>query len=265
MKKSAFVIFLFSFSISLFSQDTLLFKEPYIPYQDTTIVFIPDNYNKANAHPLIFMLHGYSGNYHQWNDITDLKKEANKDGFIIVCPDGFYNSWYFDSPADSTIQFENFFFNNLVPAIFKRYNIDRSNIFITGLSMGGHGAMYLFLKHPDFFKSAGSTSGITDLMPFPNNWEIKNVLGAQDKNINVWMNHSDINLLGNIKNKGRQIIVDCGTEDFAYDLNEKFAQACRKNGIDITFITGPGDHNYNYWAKSIKKHFSFFNSLLKKK
>ncbi len=47
--------------------------------------------------------------------------------------------------------------------------------------MGGHGAINLFLNHPGFFKSAGSTSGILDLLPFPDNWGIKNVLGDQAK------------------------------------------------------------------------------------
>jgi putative tributyrin esterase len=265
MRKCRLIIFLSLFSVGIFAQDTLVFRAAYIPYADTTIVFTPAKYSDNNTYPLLIMLHGYSGNYSQWNDLTDLKKEADKDGFVIVCPDGFYRSWYLNSPVDSTMQYEKFFFTDLVPAIFNKYNIDKSNIFITGLSMGGHGAMYLFLRHPGFFKSAGSTSGILDIMPFPDNWELKNILGNQSQNKEIWHNHSDINLLGNIKRLNKKIIVDCGNDDFAFIVNKRFVEECRKNGIDVKYLTSPGDHNYEYWSKSILKHFEFFSSQVKSK
>jgi S-formylglutathione hydrolase FrmB len=40
---------------------------------------------------------------------------------------------------------------------------DRKGRFITGLSMGGHGAMYLSAKHPELFSAAGSMSGVADM------------------------------------------------------------------------------------------------------
>ncbi len=44
------------------------------------------------------MLHGHSGDYKQWSEIVDLKYYANKYNFLIVCPDGNFDSWYVDSP-----------------------------------------------------------------------------------------------------------------------------------------------------------------------
>jgi S-formylglutathione hydrolase FrmB len=246
----------------VFSQDTLFINADYIPNTDTALVFVPSNYNPADTYPLLFMLHGYSGNYGQWNDIANLDSVAKKDGFIIVCPDGFYDSWYINSPMRKNSQYEKFFFENLVPQVFNKYNIDKKNIFITGLSMGGHGAINLFLHHPDFFKSAGSTSGILDLNPFPDNWSLPKVLGSHTLHPKAWQKNSDINLLSSFKEKKRQFIVDCGTEDFAFKVNQAFNDSCAALGIPIKFYKSPGEHNITYWRKSIVRHFEFFKSLI---
>ncbi|MCL5029347.1 MAG: esterase family protein [Bacteroidetes bacterium] len=262
MTKTIILSFILFLSIEIFPQDTLLINADYIPHTDTTLVFYPKDYKPETSYPLLFMLHGYSGNYEQWNDITNLDSVATKDEFIIVCPDGFYDSWYVDSPMKKNSQYETFFFKNLVPEIFKKYNIDKKDIFITGLSMGGHGAMYLFLKHPDFFRSAGSTSGILDITAFPNNWEMPKVFGSYTLHQKRWEKYSDIYLLKSFKDKNKKIIVDCGTEDFSFKVNQAFADSCKAIGIQIDFITGPGKHEHKYWSNSIAKHFAFFKNII---
>src|SRR5690606_13868590 len=118
----------------------------------------PTNYQSSKSYPLVFMLHGYSENYEQWSKTTDLKKLATDYQMILVCPEGFVN-YYLNSPNLKTFQYEDFFFQELVPNIEEKYNIDNKNIFITGLSMGGYGALSLFIKHSEFFNTAASTSG----------------------------------------------------------------------------------------------------------
>jgi S-formylglutathione hydrolase FrmB len=226
------------------------------------VVFKPDNHPEIEKYPLLFMLHGHGGDYKQWSEIVDLQKYANKYNFIIVCPDGNYNCWYVDSPIDSAVKFESYLFNDLVPEIFGKYKIDSANIFITGLSMGGHGAINLFLNHPQYFKSAGSTSGILDLLPFPDNWEIKNVLGEQETYRTNWIKHSAIYNLDKIKNLNKKFIVDCGTEDFAYDVNRRFRDSCELKGLSLKFIQTSGDHSGYYWIKSIPEHFEFFAEMV---
>lgn len=234
-------------------------------YFGNYLMFKPENYNSDKKYPLLFMLHGHGADYKQWSEIIDLHKYANKYNFIIVCPDGDYDSWYIDSPVDTSIKFETYFFNKLVPEIFNDYNIDKQNIFITGLSMGGHGAINLFLNHSEFFKSAGSTSGILDILPFPNNWGIKNVLGDQETHRDNWIKHSAIYNLDKLKNSDKKFIVDCGIEDFAHDVNRSFRDSCEVKGIKINYIQTSGDHSYDYWSKSIVKHFEFFEELVKNK
>jgi DNA-directed RNA polymerase beta subunit len=190
-----------------------------------------------------------------------LQEFADKYKFIIVCPDGFYDSWYLNSPIKEDSQFERFLFQAFFPKIFEQLKVDKNNIFITGLSMGGHGAVTLMLKHPDFFKSAGSTSGILDITAFPDSWGIKNVLGKFPQNPDNWRGNSALFLLDNIKGMGKQLIFDCGTEDFAYQVNKQFYDKCLNYKTKATFISRPGAHTRNYWALSIDDHFRFFSRL----
>lgn len=75
-----------------------------------SVVIKPDAYTKTTtAYPTVYLLHGHGGKYNSWINITsDLKKYADDYGLIIVCPDGAYSSWYFDSPVDSTFKFETY-------------------------------------------------------------------------------------------------------------------------------------------------------------
>lgn len=65
------------------------------------LVVMPDNYNESGteAYPVIYMLHGYGGNYTSWSGLIDLKDVATRNRVIIVSP-GAENSWYWDSPVD---------------------------------------------------------------------------------------------------------------------------------------------------------------------
>ncbi len=256
-----FLVIFLSFS-NLFSQDTLVFQADYIPNPDTSLIFRPSNYDEAQNYPLVILLHGWSGNYKQWNNVADMQKFADDYSFIIATPDGFYDSWYIDNPKKENVQFEKFFWNDFIPKLFEEYKIDSSKIFISGLSMGGHGAMTLFLKNPDFFKSAGSTSGILDLTFFPDRWSIKDGIGSINLYPGEWEKNSAYHLLGSIAGLNKRIIFDCGTEDFAYAVNNRFREQCRNLNVKATFISQPGNHSHEYWSKSIEAHFKFFYRLL---
>lgn len=261
MKKLLIILLLISIK-HVYCQDLLILDSKNIPHADTSMVFTPKDYSESRAYPLLIMLHGWSGNYSQWNDVTEgLQKYADKYQFIIVCPDGFYDSWYLDSPINPRSRYETFFINELLPHIKSKFHTDTSNIFITGLSMGGHGAMLMLLKHPGIFKSAGSASGILDITEFPDRWSMLNALGKYSEKPENWKKNSDIFLLDNIKGLDKEIIFDCGTEDFAYNVNKRFNERCIALKIRATFISQPGNHSRQYWNKTIDNHFRFFRNL----
>jgi S-formylglutathione hydrolase FrmB len=227
-----------------------------------TLIVKPSSYSDEKEYPLVIIFHGWSGDYLQWNSIIDLEDLSNAYNFIIACPDGFYDSWYLNHSNSDSTQYEDFFIRDFIPYLTNNYSIDTNSIFITGLSMGGHGAITLFLKYPSLFKSAASSSGILDITKFPANWGIKNKLGGYKENIDVWNNHSAYFLLDNAADIGKNLFIDCGTEDFAYEVNLNFVKKCMDLGIKAKFISVPGDHSRTHWKRMLPKHFEFFNGQL---
>ena len=139
--------------------DTLLVNSPSMNKDVQVVVVTPDAAlgKKAVACPVIYLLHGYGGNAKTWIGVKpDLPQIADEKGIIFVCPDG-KNSWYWDSPKDPSYRYETFVSSELVKYIDGHYKTiaDRKGRAITGLSMGGHGAMWNAIRHKDTF-GAGS-------------------------------------------------------------------------------------------------------------
>src|SRR6476660_4530925 len=64
------------------------------------VVILPDDYKDVQALPVVYLLHGYSGNYADWiTKASSIRSAADAYQMIIVCPDGGFSSWYFDSPV----------------------------------------------------------------------------------------------------------------------------------------------------------------------
>ena len=141
---------------------------------------------------------------------------------------------------------------------------DRKGRAITGLSMGGHGAMWNAIRHKDTFGASGSTSGGMDIRPFPKNWDMSKQLGEYESNKEVWDNHTVINQIDKIENGDLAIIVDCGEGDFFLNVNKDLHNRLLEKKIDHDFITRPGGHTGQYWNNSIDYQILFFDKFFKK-
>lgn len=248
--------------------DTVNVRSSVMDKDIQTVVIVPEKaYGKKAANcPVIYLLHGYSGNAKTWINLkTDLPKIADEKGIIFVCPDG-QNSWYWDSPVNKDSQYETFISKELIEYIDGNYKtvVDRHGRAITGLSMGGHGALFNAMRHKDQFAAAGSTSGGVDLLPFPQNWNLQSLLGEMANNKKVWDAHTVINQLDKIQNGDLAIIVDCGEDDFFAEVNKKLHTYLNARKIDHDFIMRPGAHNGPYWNNSIDYQILFFDKNFKK-
>lgn len=262
MKKLFFGLFICLLLVQItMAQQTFRLIPKNIPYTDSTLVFLPQNYSKENTkkYPLLFMLHGWSGNYKQWKSITNLQEYADKYDFIIVCPDGLYDSWYINSPQIPQQQYATFFFEELHPYLLQKYRIDTQNIFITGLSMGGYGAFSLFLQKPAIFKGVAATSALFDLSLFSKRFGLAKTLGGFE--LEAWKKYNIIEQLKESEGKNKPIFFDCGTSDVFHANNVKFHQECKDLGLQVSFESSAGNHDKNYWKKSVATHFEFFNKL----
>jgi S-formylglutathione hydrolase FrmB len=227
------------------------------------VIVTPDNYTSAKELPVVYLLHGYSGNHLDW--ITKAKgfeKAADQYNLIIVCPDGGYGSWYWNSPVDPKSQYETFVSDELVKAIDAKYKTikDRTGRAITGLSMGGHGALYLAIRHQDVFGAAGSMSGGVDIRPFPNNWDMAKQLGTYGEQPERWEKNTVINMLNLLTPNSLAIIIDCGTDDFFFKVNENLHQQLLYRNIPHDFISRPGAHTWPYWTNAVKYQLLFMRN-----
>ncbi len=259
-----FFFFVFVLQYKSVGQQQFVIKSDYLAAADTSIIFFPKHQNNIsnNKLPLIILLHGYGGNYKQWSKIVDLQALSNRFNCIIACPDGLKDSWYFDSPLQKNSKFELFFLKQYLPYLKTNFAVDTNGIFITGLSMGGHGAMYLFLRHPELFASAGSTSGVLDLNYSSLKYSsLSNKLGEYNDNKDRFNKYSCINNLDKIKFTNKPIIFDCGNRDHLYQANKNFKERCDSLHINAFYFSFPGRHNRMYWRKSILYHFIYFNRI----
>ena len=231
-----------------------------------SIVITPENYGSDKELPVVYLLHGYGGNYQDWiKRARGFEKAADQYNMIIVCPDGGFNSWYWDSPIDLKSKYETFISDELVHSIDAKYKTIKNpkGRAITGLSMGGYGALFLAIKHQDVFGAAGSMSGGVDIRPFPNNWDIAKSLGTYAKQPERWENNTVINMLNLLTPNALAIIVDCGTEDFFWEVNENLHKQLLYRNISHDYYSRPGAHNWSYWNNAVKFQMLFMSNFFK--
>ena len=265
MKRFYFSIILFIAALSTQAAivDTIQVYSTSMQKNIKAVIVTPDNYSSVKELPVVYLLHGYSDNHLGWiNKAKGFEKQADIQNLIIVCPDGGYSSWYWDSPIDPKSQYETFVSSELVKAIDSKYKTikDRKGRAITGLSMGGHGALYLAIRHQDVFGAAGSMSGGVDIRPFPNNWDMAKRLGTYAEQPERWEKNTVINLLHLLTPNSLALIIDCGTDDFFYQVNQNLHQQLLYHNIPHDYITRPGGHTWPYWTNAVKYQLLFMSN-----
>lgn len=247
--------------------DTVLTYSAAMKKNIKAVVITPDSYAQGKNLPVVYLLHGAGDSYWGWiKKVPAIQQYADQFQTIIVCPDGNVTSWYFDSPVDQEWKYETYVATELVNWIDKNYKTirDRKARAITGLSMGGHGALYLSFKHQDVFGAAGSMSGGVDITPFPLNWNIAKRLGDYNTNQQRWKENTIVNMTGLLIPNRLALIIDCGKDDFFYNVNMKLHEQLMYSNIPHDFIIRPGAHTWNYWTNAIKYQLLYFNDFFNK-
>ncbi len=246
--------------------DTVQIYSPSMHKSIPCIVVRPDNYSVQGKHyPVLYLLHGHSGNFAGWlSEAPQLRQHADTYQMLIVCPDGGFDSWYLDSPVDSTVRYDTHIAQEVVQYVDYYYHTRRepAGRSITGLSMGGHGAMSLAIKHPDIFGAAGSMAGGLDLRSWrKNNWDLKGVLGDPDTHWQNWLDNSVVSLVPRLKNKELPLLIDCGVGDFFLPANREMNRLLLEANIPHEYTERPGEHNGDYWSNAVDYQVMFFHKF----
>ena len=225
-------------------------------------VVLPAQYsqkkNPTRFFPVVYLLHGAQGSYRDWPKKADLRSLATQYAVIIVCPDG-QDSWYFDSPIDPNFQFETYVTKELRSYIETHYRTINHPKYraITGLSMGGHGALWLAWRHPEIYGSCGSMEGGVDIYSDPNRWKVNERLGDFESNKEVWREHSVISLVPTLE-PGQNIVIDAGKNDIFINDNNALHALLDEYGIPHDYTVRPGKHSWSFWVNALDYQMLFF-------
>ena len=221
----------------------------------------------AEQKPLktLYLLHGIFGNYTDWVNGTRIQAWAEANDLAVIMPSG-ENRFYLDDEKSGELYGE-FIGKELVECTRKLFprSDKREDTFIAGLSMGGYGAIRNGLKYAENFgcviglsaalvhdtwKDADNSAPI---FTFRRNY-YEAIFGEYDK-----VKGSDKDpkaLLLKLKEEGRPVpkmYLCCGTEDGLVTANRDFRDFLNENGVDLTYVEGPGKHDWVFWDTYIKK------------
>ena len=260
--------------------DTLEVQSTVMQKKIKIVVAVPDAYRKSrSSYPVLYLLHGGSGSYKDWlsktPDKSIVKNMADQYNLIIVMPDAGPVSYYFDSPRDKSSQYETFITKEVIAAVDNRYRTlkKREGRVIAGLSMGGHGALFLSTRHPDLYCAAGSMSGVmninTSTWKVPNDFRklrrerFEQLLGEPKDTLNPYPGYTLVTMTDDVKKSGLKIIFDCGVDDFLIEPNRDFHHKLLQNGTPHDYIERPGGHTWEYWQNALPYQMIFFVEVLK--
>ncbi len=234
-----------------------------LPYN----VILPRDYQTSprSRYPVLYLLHGFSGHYSDWVARTNLADYAADYRMIVVTPEGD-DGWYTDSAGTAADKYESYILQELIPDVDRRFRTIQTRYArgIAGLSMGGYGALKFGLKYPDHFVFAGSLSGALAVASWTET-DLKDLKTIRDSVFGVFgpvgsetRKRNDILQITRGLTPARvaglpYIYLDCGTEDFLVDMNQKFAALLREKKIPHEYRELPGNHNWEYWDQQVRE------------
>ena len=212
----------------------------------------------------LYLLHGYSGSSKDWLLGSNIQELAVKYNMAIIMP-SCDNSFYLDGKGTGKA-YSQFVGRELVDYIRETFGLSehKEDTFISGLSMGGFGAIHTGLAFPDTFgKIVGLSSAliIHDIKNIQEDYQDKIadyyyytcVFGELSKLENS-VNNPEY-LIRRLKEDNKQVppvYMACGTEDFLIEGNRAFHKFLLTEGIDVTFIETPGVHNWEFWNRYLE-------------
>lgn len=259
--------------------DTLAIPSTAMGKTYNAAVVLPNSYSKSKAkYPVMYLLHGAYGHFRDWlkstpNKMT-VKDLADQYDIIIVMPEGETFSFYLDSPVNKVSQFETYITKEVIQKIDQTYRTihEKKGRVITGLSMGGHGALYLATKHPDLYAAAGSMSGAVDMGTMKNmgvdaperiDKLMEPVFGPEGAPQEVYTAHAVLNMVDKMKANALPLIIDCGVDDFLIGPNRELHRRLVYGKVSHEYTERPGAHTWEYWENALPYHALFFSKIFK--
>lgn len=218
--------------------------------------------SQLEDYKVMILLHGANNDRAEWllkSQIYDLVKELP---IVVFMPSG-KNSFYVNTA--NGYDYMDYITKEIPEFIKKHFRVsrDRRDWLIAGESMGGYGAAVCGLNHVEQFGNVGIMSGALDIVA---------IMGQKEKspafrmelvfgdNMEV-LAESSLNVMKYCREMPEadrpRIFLCCGKQDFLYSMNEQFYREI-KNGYDVTYTEGDGNHDFAYWNERLKELIPWF-------
>jgi S-formylglutathione hydrolase FrmB len=246
-------------------------------------VYLPASYeagaakHPSQAYPVLYFLHGLGDNERTlfntggWTLLDDLRQQGKIGEFLIVAPEGG-QSFYINS-ADGSVRYSDFFLQEFIPLIENKYRIKRGRNYraISGISMGGYGALRFAFFHPELFSavSAQSAALITESpgeldtaarSGAPLGKVLAKVFGNPIA-VQHWKNNSPFDLASKNQAALRRLAIyfNCGQDD-NYGFEKGAAalhEQLQKESVKHEYHSYPGDHSLSYFMAHFTEVMEF--------
>jgi S-formylglutathione hydrolase FrmB len=249
-------------------------------------VMLPPGYDAAvkakpaRRYPVLYFLHGLGDNEQSlfksggWDLVEDLRQRGEITDFLIVAPEG-RGSFYINS-ADGRVRYSDFFVSEFIPFIEAKYSIrrERWGRAITGVSMGGYGALRFAFAHPELFSSVSAQSAalIADLKELgpsaPRRDSLGRLMGSvfgNPVNLAHWNQNSPFVLARQNRAAlaGLAIYFNCGQSDeFGFEKGaQELDGRLRALGVKHEFHLYPGNHSAEYFLGHLGETLKFHSQV----
>ena len=245
-------------------------------------VILPPSYarDSSRRYPVLYYFHGLGDSEQMFvrSGGFDLVEELWEGGqigdFIIASPAGYAS--FFMNSQDASVRYEDFFLQEFMPAIEKRYRIAarRESRGIGGISMGGFGALRMAFLHPQLFGSVSAHSAaLMERLPavsVENSPEagrlriLGNVFGSPPDRA-FWERNNPLNIARTAELAGMKIYFDCGAEDdYGFEAGARaLHDVLASRRIAHEFHIYPGGHNGAYFAAHLPASIRFHSAAFR--
>jgi putative tributyrin esterase len=238
-------------------------KTPNLKGRGDICVYVPACASPIDTLPIVILLHGVYGSAWSWSQCAGVHIKAGemiKNGelppMIIAMPsDGLWGDGSAFLPI-ANYNFEKWIAEDVADAVIESIRCAKkeSPLFISGLSMGGFGALRIGAKYGKKFRAISGHSSITSLPQIKFFVEESLKQYAQD-------NITDEDVFDTFLHYRKDlppIRFDCGTNDLLINYNRSLHKKMEKAGIPHIFEEHPGGHEWSYWSKHIIATLKFF-------
>lgn len=240
---------------------------------------LPPSYETEHTrkYPILYFLHGLGQNEQAlmmgggWGLIEDLRQHHTIGDFLIIAVEG--RGSFFINSADGKQRYSDFFLTEFMPQIESKFRVlrGRKTRGITGLSMGGFGALRFAFAHPEMFGSVSAQSAALITEPpkqmnedLQHAGPLANLLrGVFGNPISVahWNQNNPFVLARQHRAELKTLAIyfNCGQEDdFGFeDGATKLHKQLAAEGIPHEFHLYPGAHTPDYFLSHLAETLQF--------